>query len=153
MKTPVVVILFTFFTIVISSCKKDDGNEHLITVSSLSFGKAAFAAETTLKYYKLTPYEIYQDSTVGPNGQIFFSSVPLNHEKQLIARHLLERLPGYLIEHPNQTFGCPNCEDQGLVYIETTIQGVPMKWYIDPTSFPSQLSSFVADLNTTMEAL
>lgn len=34
---------------------KDDGNEHLITVSSQSFGKAAFAAETALKYYKPTP--------------------------------------------------------------------------------------------------
>jgi hypothetical protein len=135
------------------SCNKGHDDERTVAVSALTFGKVEYSNESAVKYYKLTSQEIYKDSITTVTGQILLSALPLSQQKQSIARHLLDRLPKYLIDHPNQTFGCPSCTDQGLVYIETTIQGVSMKWYIDPTNFPSDIKFFVADLNTTMEAL
>lgn len=39
--------------------------------------------------------------------------------------------PVYLTAHPDTTFGCPDCHDQGGIYIQRKAGGVSSTWHID----------------------
>jgi len=59
----------------------------------------------------------------------------------LFAKELFDNLPPYSKNHPNETFGCPDCVDQGKIYMEIKINGVVEYWNID------------ADLNQLLEEI
>lgn len=82
--------------------------------------------------YKIQKEKIYQNNPYKTIQQtILFNNDPLANDKYLLAKELKDNFPAYLRSHPNQTFGCPNCADQGAVHIEMEHNGVLKSWDID----------------------
>lgn len=83
-------------------------------------------------YYKVQKENLYRNQpyTAGQET-ILYNNQSLKNDKYLIAKELKESFPGYFLSHPNQTFGCPNCADQGAIHIEIEHNGTVKSWDID----------------------
>ena len=92
--------------------------------------------------------KIYPDSTSGLVLPLVFSTVPLTLTKYNLALPLLINFPAYLTNHANATFGCPQCIDQGIIYIERRDNGVKTVWRIDPIldSIPVQIQPYIQSM-------
>lgn len=153
MKTFVTSFWLLIFFISFSNCVKKNDSENTVAVSSLIFGKSVPLQEGNVEYYKLDKQSIFPDSIINFNKELIFSVQPLSKEKHAKALPLLEKFPGFLMSNPDKTFGCPNCSDQGTIYLETTYQGKVMKWVIDPINYPQELTDFIAEIDYTLQDL
>ena len=63
---------------------------------------------------------------------IFFQTESLPADKVMLAESLKIQTPATLLNEPEEIIGCPDCRDQGVIYIETRTGGQVRKWYIDP---------------------
>ena len=86
---------------------------------------------------------------------LIFKSTALNNEKYLIAKPLIDSFPAYLINNPDTTFGCPDCFDQGLLYIELKSNDGIRYWNIvmDENSQPAEIRDYVRKLLTVLSEL
>ncbi len=84
-----------------------------------------------------------------------FKNTPLPDSSYKKIKLLSTALPAYLVNHTNQTFGCPDCRDQGLIYIETIINGQKVHWMIDPdeSKQPAEIKSYVQQLTEVRKRL
>lgn len=73
-----------------------------------------------------------------------------------LASKLLKDLPKALFNEEGDTFGCPDCADQGGYYVEIQIgKRAPQVWRIDTNKdqIPAYLSAYTAKIEKTMEEL
>ena len=70
-------------------------------------------------------YFIYKD--VVP-----FQTTSLPAEKIVIAEKLLEQFPTALLDEANGQIGCPDCRDQGVMFVKIKTGGQVRFWFIDP---------------------
>jgi len=89
----------------------------------------------------------------GEDIQLLASALP--HDKYEQIRNLKNKLPDYLAKHTNQTFGCPDCHDQGLIYIEGLQNGQKVHWMIDTDveKQPVEIRNYIAELLTVFKQL
>ena len=80
--------------------------------------------------------------------------------KNEIATKLLQDLPAYLLSHPDQTFGCPDCHDQGAIHIEYVpdMSSDPpyiTKWHIDTdtAAIPVEIRKYAWQVMNTISEL
>jgi hypothetical protein len=88
------------------------------------------------RYYAVKDGQVYRADGEYTPGPLVLDNSPLPSPKSVIAKQLLQDLPSYLLDHPDQTFGCPDCRDQGAIHIEyvpNTASDLPYiaKWHID----------------------
>jgi len=85
----------------------------------------------------------------------FVPSRVLNDSQLNEARKLLHSIPGDLMQNPADRYGCPDCRDQGGIYIQYKIQGELKKVVIDPDDTDDQsqaIISFKEEVLTLIEA-
>ena len=71
-------------------------------------------------------YFIYKD-------EVPFQTTSLSAEKVDIAAELSQQFPMALLEEANGSIGCPDCRDQGMVFVKVkTADGQVRFWFIDP---------------------
>lgn len=80
-----------------------------------------------------------------------FQSQDLAADKVALAESLLAQLPAGLMNETEAVIGCPDCHDQGTIFIETKTGDAVRRWYIDPDS--EQYGSFCDSVRTTVNKL
>lgn len=128
------------------SCKKDQAPP----ADYLVFGTFSAGCETgCFKLFQLSGDQLYvamPGYNLGQPQTQVFSSDPLPAEKYTAARELLEDFPEYLRNSAGEVFGCPNCYDQGGLYLEQRQDGIVRKWKIDPNDHPDDLSPYLQQI-------
>ncbi len=96
------------------------------------FGADGGSLPGNYTYFKIENEKVFRNKAFAPGQEtILFDSNQLSNDKYLLTKELKEIFPGYLLSHPNQTFGCPNCADQGAIHIEMEHNGTLKSWDVD----------------------
>lgn len=136
-----IIALAGFFGRKINSQQKSEA-----TSDTFIFGVEGGLRPGNYSYFKIQNERIYSSKayTAGQDA-VAFNTDPLASEKYMIAKKLKENFPDYLLAHPNQTFGCPNCADQGGIHLEMEHNGTLQTWDIDTNTNqqPIEIRSFI----------
>jgi hypothetical protein len=105
-------------------------------------------------YYLLTDGKIYPDNVDNSRKKIKYKNVSMSDDKYRAAKKLQDALPDYLLDHPNETFGCPDCSDQGAIEVQLMKKGKLIKWHID--SFrdkqPAEIQDYIAEMKQVLQS-
>ncbi|HEX8357331.1 MAG TPA: hypothetical protein VF610_07975 [Segetibacter sp.] len=137
------------------SCSKSNSLQRL---EYFAFGTAyGRCAANCANFFMVKDEKVYADdmSRFNNNQELVFKSTPMSAEKYLLAKQLLESFPDVLKNNPNKTVGCPDCHDQGRVYIEYKINGEKKFWNIDPepSAQPVEIRDYIQKLRSTVTDL
>ncbi len=105
--------------------------------------------------YLMVGDKIYPDDMNHFYGKLIFKTTPLPNSKFDLAIHLKNNFPQYLRQHPDTTFGCPDCVDQGRIYIKIKEKGKIVFWNIDPNknTQPMEIRDYIQDMENVLEEL
>ena len=141
-------------TLMFASCKKENngngqgcGNNN--NFESFAFGTAyGECAGNCATFYSISNKKIFPDDMQYYTGQLVFKTTALTNDKYLLAKQLIDNFPAYLKNNPDQTFGCPDCHDQGGIHIETKENGIVKTWHIDNEidKQPIQIRAYIQQL-------
>jgi len=68
-------------------------------------------------------------------------------------RHLIDEIPAELLMGGSKTYGCPDCADQGGIYISIGNSPATITYYIDPTNTTDQSPATIAYKQKIMAAI
>lgn len=105
------------------------------------------------KIYRLEEDKLYKDPNGLNNTEIGY--ITLSNEKFNAIKDLVNYFPTDLYNEENQTFGCPDCVDQGGAYVRYSIDGNSGEFRIDMNNdkIPSYLHGFVDKVKEKLELL
>jgi len=142
-------LFFTVSIVIFCSCNKDDEIE-LNRTNILIFGHfyGECIGEGCVETFKLTDKKLFEDS----NDNYFatdFNFVELENEKFEQVKDLMDYLPIQLLSAKENIFGCPDCADQGGLFIQYTDNGNVKSWRIDQSknAVPDYLHEFMDKVN------
>lgn len=82
--------------------------------------------------YRIQSGLLFEDDVeIGIPDVILFNDQPLSEAKYLIAEELVTTFPSDLTGSDKEVYGCPDCADQGGVYLELKQGDNTRKWRID----------------------
>jgi len=127
MKVPYRYIFFLL--VILFSCEKNDLNPKV----SLVFGEAyGFCAGDCAHFFQIKDNSLYKDIIERYGIDLpTFDPTPLSDSDYEIANELIAKFPQYLLDNTNQTFGCPDCVDQGGIHLYYTAVDQQYFWHID----------------------
>jgi hypothetical protein len=126
-------VLFLFASLVAFSCNKNDEIDPLkLKGEYFVFGTSAtgMCGGDCTTLYLIKDGKLYSDR-VSNTATLAFNETPLGDDKYQIAKQALDSLPAYLIQNTNQTFGCPDCADQGGFYLQLKNNTTISTWQLD----------------------
>ena len=145
--TSIILLIF------LSSCTK----EGLDDVDYFAFGSAyGFCQGDCANFFIIRDDMIYPDDMdYYIETSMKFKSVALPAEKYNLAKNLMDRFPAYLTDRPDQTYGCPDCADQGGIHIEIKEKGRVMRWHFDTTiaNLPPAIREYVQEISNVIAQL
>jgi hypothetical protein len=94
------------------------------------------------------------DSTCTPSQHEFGTS-PLISSKYEIANALIDEFPEELLNSDENTYGCPDCADQGGYYIELKSSKITRSWRIDRDidELPGFLKTYAQTIESTIDEM
>ena len=141
--------------LLVSFCSKDEGSTKN-DIDYLIFGHfyGHCMGEDCVKMYKLTDDQLLEDTTDSYLATDF-EFIPMGKEKFEMVRSLIYAIPDQLLEEDKDTLGCPDCADQGGLYIEISNQGSMKNWRIDQdkSAVPVYLHDFMDQVNAAIGEL
>ncbi len=116
--------------------------------SAFVFGSwYGFCLENCIHVYKLENGKLFPDDmgTRYQTEEITFQKTPLDDKLAKKAEDLYRLFPSYLRKNPNLIIGCPDCHDQGVLYLAFEENGKLTEWKIDPveTDYPPEIEAFL----------
>lgn len=121
------IILFSF--LFLSSC----GTEDIYKPDYFIFGKYNFSCtKDCSKFVKYENLNLYLDNVIYLSEDLTFNSAALPLAQVTRVRWLESNMTTYLKDYTSQDVGCPNCNKDDALYIETRKNGVIKKWRIEP---------------------
>ncbi len=148
-----------FFLLAAFQCSPGDEKEGTVQDYLLFGTKFGFCVSACNRLYYLDSEGLYQyiSKTRETIAAEEFKSkgVLLSKEKFTSYKHLLSSVPSELSLIETETFGCPNCYDQGEIYIEFK-NDKGLKSFRADTKIvdnPSWLQPFAAELKKAVEDL
>ena len=142
--------------LVLASCKKEQQKGVPPGTDSFSFGFAAgFCVGDCARFYSVEGNKIFPDDMPAFVKPLKFKSTPLTNSKYLLAKPLLENFPVYLLNNPDKIIGCPDCTDQGALYLEIKQGGVTKYWNIDTNenAQPEEIRIYMGQLRNVIDSL
>lgn len=139
---------------IFAACKKE--SNELMPENSFVFGSYhSLCYDDCAILYKIEGQQLFADNTSYVTSPLTFSLTPMANDKYLIAKPVQDSFPIYLTSHADTTYGCPDCYDQGMIYIEKTINGVKRKWIIDAevSSIPAEIRTYIQQVLNAMQQL
>ena len=110
--------------------------------------------------YKAENNKLYADKVkwfyLNVNSSILeFKDSPLSNDKFILVNNLKNDLPNYLRNYPGKIFGCPDCADQGGIYIEIGESGKVIFWNIDTSiaNLPEEIKNYIVQCKEVLEQL
>ena len=164
-------LLIVSMCIGLGSCRlEDDGEFQPLTepdtfaFESFTFGHfyGLCGGEACVEIFRLTPDSLFEDTLdnypgINPPAPGVFEFVPLSETKREMAEGLPHLLPSLLLMNADSTYGCPDCADQGGLYVEyqEDEQGPVRIWILDQSAqdLPSVLLPFRDSLNAVIGQL
>ena len=138
-----------FFAIsTLFSCNKDNDENDKTQFDYLIFGKSGEClGENCVETFKITDTTLYEDTLDTPFQN--FEFVALENAKFNQVKDLINFFPNQLLNQNQTVFGCPNCLDQGELFIQYSRNGIVKSWRIDQdkSQIPDYLHSFVDKVN------
>lgn len=124
-----------------SNCNLLQGDDYLI------FGKFyGFCGGNCTHLYKMTATELFADNMdrYEYDKEVTFDKTNLGAAKIEIAKTVCSQYTSEIKNEKNERIGCPDCHDQGNIYVELKQNGKVQKWYIDPSlnAQPAYLQPF-----------
>ena len=108
-------------------------------------------------FYRLTETTLLSGNVKGCyNGEVIsYGSDALPDSSYQRVKELRTYFPAELTDKPNSTWGCPNCYDQGTIWVMSTHNGVKTNWKLDPraTDLPQDVILFIEKFNWTIARL
>ncbi len=125
---------------------------------SLTFGKYyGFCAGDCVSLYKISGEQLFEDDLMRFSGwdTPVFKSTPMSNQRYQQAKILLDNFPQDLLQTNVETFGCPNCADQGGYYLEWQKGEVVRRWRIDTneSELPNYLVAYTRQVAQVLDAL
>lgn len=142
----------------LASCKKES-NKPASPGSSdyFAFGfYYGFCGPSCAEMYKISGDKIYKDSiAISFPTPVIYSTVPMSNANYQLALPLKDSFPAYLQARPGVTVGCPDCRDQGTVYIEKSSNGTVEHWVIDmdDSVLPVEIRNYITNLQSVVGQL
>lgn len=94
------------------------------------------------------------DSSCSPS-QHSFGNAPLSDAKYAIAKALIDEFPDQLLNSNENTYGCPDCIDQGGYYIELKSSKITRSWRVDRDidALPDFLKAYAQTIGSTIDEM
>lgn len=107
-----------------------------------------------VRIYKVTETGLYADTEADYN-MTNFNFTPMPQEKFLLVNDLPELIPSELLTEESDIIGCPDCADQGGIFIVYVHNGTVNSWRIDQykPAIPEYLHTFVDTVNNKIQLL
>lgn len=126
----------TLFAVLISmmsitACQKDEEVSSDDLIFGLSYGECTGDCSYL---YLLHNGELFADDGVEhfiPDAIPFQSTAEPDSDYQL-SKNLLDDFPEQLVSNGQSSYGCPDCLDQGTIYLELRRNGSVYKFELDP---------------------
>jgi len=133
------------------SCKKS--TEKLEKGDFIVFGSfyGFCMGEECREMYMITDEKLYEDVDDSSTDEY----VELPSDLFAAVADLESAIPSELIEQPDSTFGCPDCHDQGGVYLKIKKDGLAQSWTIDNDleAIPAYLNGIVNLIHEKVELI
>lgn len=148
-------VAISFFVL---SCNDDEAKsstDYIIFGHHYGFCQGA----DCLKYFKLDTEHVYEyaDTCLPiPVSSCYEANPPmLSDAKFEIAKSLFDDFPEALFDETEMTLGCPDCADQGGLYLEIKRGDAVNSWNIDQSksAIPAYLHDYVDELNQVIEEM
>ena len=146
------IILVFAITFILISCKKETTTKF----DSFAFGTSyGYCVGNCANFFLIEGDDLYADNMERLTTPLKFKMDKLSVDKYNLAKQLLTNFPAYLKQKPNITFGCPDCADQGSIYIETIVNGKVETWLIDTdtTKQPAEIRNYINELRAVLVRL
>ncbi len=147
------LVYFLTLGLILSCSSNDDPG----ITTSLVFGQYyGFCVGNCFLPYQLNnqTLKVDENETYISTAYIFEPTTTLSEEDFVKARHLLNEIPSVLFEGPSViTYGCPDCADQGGLYLEITRSGKTTKIYLDNFDTEDQLAEVIAYKKKVVEVI
>jgi len=148
-------IVFGFTAIFLALCSKEVKPEQT-EVDYLIFGRyfGHCLGEECVNIYKLTGNALYKDTSKA-FVMTDFEFVPMDQSDFEVAGSLIQQLPAQLLKSTESFFGCPDCHDQGGMYIALSTNEEIRTWRIDTDKrkVPGYLHHYMNQVNQILENL
>ncbi len=138
----------------LTACVKE--NNRSLPENSFAFGSYQFLCfDDCAKLYKIEDQQLYADNSNSYVNPLVFSSTALANDKYLLAKPLQDSFPVYLEAHTDTSYGCPDCHDQGMIYIAKTTNGIKRIWTIDTEepAIPAEIRTYIQRVKTILTQL
>ncbi|MEH0156018.1 hypothetical protein V6R21_17860 [Limibacter armeniacum] len=138
------------------SCDDDD-TMSIIAPSEgdyMIFGTSyGFCAGNCTNLFLLKDSLLFEDDDVerGIPDTVPFKEEPLEHSSYDIAKVLWNELPQELLSSNDTVFGCPDCADQGAIYLKLRLEGQIYEYRID--TYDEQLPEFLIPFSNKVEEI
>lgn len=138
-------------------CKKESSKLNVDHLDYFAFGTAFgfCGGNQCVTLFQLQGQNLYPDADVTRQqffaGEITFQTTSLPSDKIALAQDLLAKFPPALLDESEEHIGCPDCSDQGTIYVEVKEGDSVRRWRIDP--FLDQYKPFSQAVAQTVEAL
>jgi hypothetical protein len=138
------------------SCQGKGPGESAAGPEEFVFGKfACFCAGQCMTAYRLADGQLVRGTSKCSPEELTYESSPLPAAGLTLAEELYKALPAELLSACNQTFGCPDCADQGGYYLSVKKNGSVCFWRLDKPDFnlPPEFHPLAAKIEQTMAGL
>jgi hypothetical protein len=150
------VLILGLGILFISSCNKDNETAATAETKFLIFGHfyGECIGESCVQTYKLTDTKLYVDLAKNYNGNdLNFQKMDESKFNQVA--NLKADFPIQLLDETESVIGCPDCRDQGGIFIQYSNNGIIKSWRIDndKTAIPTYLHPFMEKVNDKIHLL
>lgn len=152
------LLLFTFFSAASCNEEKDeptvqnDASEYIVFGDFYGF----CSGDECIRIFKLSDGKLYKDSKQNypQQGAIYSGTYgPVSSAKTDSIDMLLSGYPLQLLNDTNEVFGCPDCVDQGGMYLEIKTNSSHRSWLFDNvhSALPVYLQDYASDLRKAVD--
>lgn len=149
-------ILMGLMLLMVVSCDQDVDYFTLQEGDYFLFGRyyGMCVGEECVEVYQLTETDLYED-TNDSYMLTDFKFKKLSHSKFLQVKDLPGYLPNELLITDEAFLGCPDCADQGGIFVQISQNEVVKTWRIDQRKedIPDYLHDFVDTVNEKIDLL
>lgn len=153
------LLIISFLVAGCFGCESTDSNPEKAPskTATFVFGEAyGFCAGDCAHFYKLKNNQLFKDKIERFNGTVpDFDPNKLSDDKWEVAKSLISELPDYLLNNPDTTLGCPDCADQGGVYLFYQNENKSLYWNIDTAADrqPPEIRNYILKVRSIIDQL
>ncbi len=144
-------LIVSLIVILASTCNKKE-----VDADKIVFGSShGFCMGDCAQLYKIENQQLYADTISRMTDDPGFSNTALPAKNYDMAKSLVKNIPAYLYDHANQTFGCPDCADQGVYHLQVMKDNKLMTWKFDGniSANPPEVRAFVTSMRDVLQKL